>query len=84
MKSPDGSEVTLPAGMYTVRNVAAAERKSKAAKPQALTVEQLLEAAKAENYTLPKKLLDLIARFQSQQSQPAPTPKNENTDTDAA
>jgi hypothetical protein len=61
-KTADG-DITIAAGQYTVRTVFSTERK--AAKAPVLTVDALLEAAQAENVSIPKKPAELIDRLRN-------------------
>jgi hypothetical protein len=68
VKTQDGSEIDLPAGLYTVRDVKSLDKNQP--KPKIITIDTLLAAAEAENIPLSKKLLELIERLRA--STPAP------------
>jgi hypothetical protein len=79
VKTQDGSEIDLPAGLYTVRDVKSLEKNQP--KPKIITIDTLLAAAEAENIPLSKKLLELIERLRA--SAPAPQ-SNGNGESAAA
>jgi hypothetical protein len=82
VKTSDGDDLDIAAGLYTVRNVTATERRDR--KPKVITLDSFLEAAKVESIPLSKKLLDLVARLQQPSAPTSDTPKTEQQNTEAA